>query len=208
MEPLNGDIALRRIKGSYCSFDMLFSTQYVFPEGILFFLEISDLVALSRVNRLLSMDTMKERQKRKINYINQLFNFFYHPTYSVFSLRCSESVNLKKKIQHLFYFFTELCEFWAKHRIRGLEFSSRWLLFTPEEIPSCTYLSMMMNDILVFFKENTYVSYCNLEIFEELLYEDNLCKMVEGQTHFDFVPRSTPMKPPTMLYRKSSRKIE
>ena len=168
---------------------MFFSDRYVFPIEVFSFLEHSEVATLSLVNRRSAHDTAAERKKRRRVYAAELMRFFYRPIYSIFALPRVEEGGSVKKIRSLFSLLPELFMFFIEKRVRAID------LETQCDIPFALPLLPVLQQMLSFIKEHTFVSYCNLTLFKEYITMDVIPHMeslhvVQYGDH-----------PPTLFYR-------
>ena len=172
---------------------MFFSDRYVFPIEVFTFLGHSDVATLSLVNRRSVADTFQERKRRRRLYAAELMRCFYRPIYSIFSLPRSEEGGTVKKIRSLFSLLPELFMFFIEKRVRAID------LETQCDITFALPLVPVIQQILSFVKEHSFVSYCNLTLFKEHITIDMIEPIGSIEPPLHIVPHYD--QPPTLFYR-------
>ena len=169
---------------------MFFSERYVFPIEVFSFLEHSDVATLFLVIRQSAADTAAERKKRRRVYAAELMRFFYHPIYSIFALPRSEEDGTVKKIRSLFSLLPELFMFFIEKRVHAID------LETQCDITFALPLLPILQQILSFVKEHSFVSYCNLSLFKDHIAIE-MIHPIEPHLHVVHYMDH----PPTLFYR-------
>jgi hypothetical protein len=148
----------------------MFFTLYEFPAGILPFLEASELVKLSQVNKKLAMETKRTRILRREETIRAILTYFHRPSTLIFSNQnvphYSDDPYYRKIFKRLFYFLPELFQYIEEHQIRSLIISPN--AYNLSLIPYTALLGVLAQ-FLQLLRMNTTLTDCNIGFFAHFL---------------------------------------
>ena len=157
----------------------MFFTLYEFPAGILPFLEASELVKLSQVNKKLAMETKRTRILRREETIRAILTYFHRPSTLIFSneahIHYTDDPYYRRMFTSLFSFLPELFHYVEEHQIRSLIISPTASILAI--IPHPSVLGILAQFIQL-LRNNTTLTECNLGFFSHFLNGGELEKIM------------------------------
>ena len=189
---------------------MFHGTRYI-PSDIFLFLDNSDLIALSHVNRQLARETRSERAIRRVHLIESVMHYFHTPHSPLFSLYHTFQDEFEIHVKRLFRFIPEWFNYIERNRLPYLDVSDPYYHRSCFYRPALSQILSSMDMIATIFMDhlsrNTTLYYCNLGMFHRVLSRERIEDAVRNHPrlyHIEMVFYSnilSPSKEPTSLYR-------
>lgn len=190
---------------------------YQFPSILLTFLNDADIGTLSRVSQQLRKDTQLERVFRKRQTISLVMKYFHRPDIHMFSLHRPFRDDFLVYARRLFQFIPEWFQYMTDHKIEYLDMSFMEPRLSPgiklHQIISYSEIPALVETILSHISQNTTLTYCNLNLFGQILTQNQVYEAVRHHPTLDQVElcASLGYYSPTMpmaLYRMHDRSFE
>jgi len=163
---------------------------YQFPNIILFFLNESELGSLACVSQQLREDTRLERSLRKRHMITSVLQYF-HFNENMFSLHRTFKGDFLLNIRRLFQFIPEWFQYITDHNISNLDMSFMEPRLSPgiklHQIISDFEIPALVETILSHVSHNTTLTYCNFNLFGNVLTKDQVYEAVRHHPTLDQV---------------------
>lgn len=192
-------------------------TRYI-PVNIFVFLDNSDLITLSYVNRQLTRETRAERIVRREQFIENIMHYFHTPHSPLFSLYHTFQDEFELHIRRLFRFIPEWFNYIERNKLPYLDVSDpyyqRSCFYRPALSHILSSIDMIADIFMDHLSQNTTLYYCNLGMFHRVLSRKRIEDAVRHHPrlyHIEmvFYPNMlTPSKEPTSLYRIHGQQFE
>lgn len=190
---------------------------YQLPPILLTFLDDINIGTLSCVSQKLHEDTRLERSLRKRQMITNVLQYFHHPDINMFSLHRTFKGDFLLNIRRLFQFIPEWFQYITDHKIEYLDMSFMEPRLSPgiklHQIISHSEIPALVETILSHISQNTTLTYCNLNLFGQILTQDQVYEAVQHHPTLDQVELCPSLgyysaTIPMALYRMSDRSFE
>ena len=184
---------------------------------ILIFLDDVDIGTLSCVSKQLRDDTRLERGFRKRQTISRVMKYFHRPDIHMFSLHRTFQDDFLVHARQLFQFIPEWFQYITDHKIAYLDMSFMEPRLRPgiklHQIVSDSEIPALVETILSHISQNTTLTYCNFNLFGQILTQDQVYEAVRHHPTLDHVELCASLgyySPtiPMALYRMHDRSFE
>jgi len=184
---------------------------------ILTFLNDIEIGTLACVSQQLRKDTRLERSLRKHHMITRVLPYFHYNNDTMFSLHRTFKGDFLLYVRRLFQFIPEWFQYMTDHKIEYLDMSFMEPRLSPgiklHQIISDSEIPALVEAILSHVSQNTTLTYCNFNLFGQILTKDQVYEAVRHHPTLDQVELCTSLgyySPtiPLSLYRMPDRSFE
>ena len=189
---------------------------YQLPDTLLTFLDNVEIGTLSCVSQQLCKDTQMERSLRKHHMITRVLPYFHYNN-DMFSLHRTFKGDFLLYVRRLFQFIPEWFQYMTDHDITYLDMSFMEPRLSPgiklHQIISDSEIPALVESILYHISQNTTLTYCNFNLFGQILTKDQVYEAVRHHPtldHVELCPSLGYYSPtiPLSLYRMPDRSFE